>query len=488
MKGLARPGEPKIAAMQPTRVSNILLATLVFAALLVPALVFLTAKPSRAIFEFTVRDEIELGQKFNLAVRAQLPIIEDPEIQGYIHDMANRIKAAMPPQPFDISAEVVRSNMLNAFAGPAGYTFFFSGLILEFEHESDLAGVMAHEFAHVSQRHLADRIQKSRIIGPASLIGAIAAAFLGGGQTGAALAMGAQAAGHSAMLSYSRENEREADQVGMNYLIRAGYNPWGLVRGFQVMRRKQWFAGRDIPTYLSTHPGLPERIDYISSRVELLPAEIRNRAEDDERFLRVKMLIRSRYTDTTLAMGYYDNKPQSEWTCTDRLGNAILLERLNRMTEARERYQEALACAPNDSLYLRESGRFYFQTGDFDRAGELLQKAVVVNPRDAMSLFYYARLLGERKQFAQALDYMERVKQRLPEDPEVRQHLGRLYGNSGNAFQGHLQLAYAALYRNDKRQTEFQRQQADRLATTEADKKALEDFAEAHSARAEFWR
>lgn len=474
--------------MQPTRLSNLLLATLVIAALLVPALVFLTATPSRAIFEFSVRDEVELGEKFNLAVRAQLPIIEDPEIQGYIHDMAERIKAAMPPQPFNISAEVVRSNMLNAFAGPAGYTFFFSGLILEFEHESDLAGVMAHEFAHVSQRHLADRIKKSRIIGPASVIGAIAAAFLGGGQTGAALAIGAQAAGHSAMLSYSRENEREADQIGMNYLIRAGYNPMGLVRGFQVMRRKQWFAGRDIPTYLSTHPGLPERIEYLSSRVEAMPAEIRNRPEDDERFLRVKMLVRSRYTDTTLAMGYYDNTPQSEWTCIDRLGNAILLERLNRMTEARDRYEEALACAPNDSLFLREAGRFYFQTGDFNRAGEMLQKAVLINQRDAMALFYFARLLGERKQYPLALEYMERVRRQLPEDPDVRQHLGRLYGVSGNAFQGHLQLAYAALYRNDARQAEFQRQQAGRLASTDADKKALDEFAEAHTARAEFWR
>ncbi len=474
--------------MQPTRTANILLAAILLAALAAPMGVLLSSTAHGSLFEFTIKDERELGRKFNTAVRASLPIIEDPEIKEYAQDLGRRIIAVMPPQPWDIEVNVVRSNMLNAFAGPAGYVFLFSGLILEFEHESDLAGVLAHELAHVSQRHLADRIQKSQIVAPAAMIGMLAGAFLGGGQsTKAALAIGSQALGTSAMLSFTRENERDADQIGMGYLIKAGFNPWGLVRGFKVMRRKQWIMGRDIPSYLSTHPGLDERIDYISSRVEQLPEDVRNRPENDERFERVKTLIRSRFTDVTLAMGYYNQLEPGKWTCLDYMGHGILLERMNRMADASHEFEKALSCAPSDSLVAREAGRFYFQMGSFERSAALLQKAVMLNPRDLMTYFFYARLLGEKKDYAQAIDYMERVRKKVPDDPEIRYYLGRFYGESGDAFQGHLQLAYASLFKNEQKPADFQRRQAERFAATEEQKKALEEFESAYNERAEFW-
>lgn len=474
--------------MQPTRATNLLLAAILLAALAAPVVALLSSTAHGALFEFTIKDEKELGRKFNTAVRARLPIIEDPEIKEYVQDLGKRLVAVIPPQPWDVEINMVRSNMLNAFAGPAGYVFLFSGLVLEFEHESDLAGVLAHELAHGTQRHLADRIQKSQIIGPAAMIGMLAGAFLGGGgNTKAALAIGSQAVGASAMLGFTRENERDADQIGMAYLIKAGFNPWGLVRGFKVMRKKQYYLGRDVPSYLSTHPGLDERIDYISARVEQLPTEIQQRPENDERFERVKTLIRARFTDTTIAMGYYNQLEPGKWTCQDYMGYGILLERMNRMAEASQQFEKALDCGPSDALVAREAGRFYFQMGAFDRASALLQKAVMLNPRDLMSYFFFARLLGEKKDYAQAIDYMERVRKKVPEDAEIRYYLGRFYGESGDPFQGHLQLAYASLYKNEQKPADFQRKQAGRFAATDEQKKALEEFEAAYNERAEFW-
>lgn len=474
--------------MQPTRATNILLVTILAVALAAPLCCLVASTSHGALFEFTIKDEKELGKKFNTAVRSRLPIIEDPEIKEYVQDLGARVVAVIPPQPWPVEVNMVRSNMLNAFAGPAGYVFLFSGLILEFEHESDLAGVLAHELAHVTQRHLADRIEKSQIVGPAAMIGLLAGAFLGGGgNTKSALAIGSMAAGQSAMLSFTRENERDADQIGLGYLIKAGFNPWGLVRGFKVMRKKQYFLGRDIPSYLSTHPGLDERIDYMASRVEQLPPDVRDRPEHDERFQRVKTLIRSRFTDTTLAMGYYNQLEPGKWSCLDYMGYAILLDRMNRKAEAGQQFEKALSCAPSDPLVVREAGSFYFQMGAFDRSSALLQKAVMLNPKDLMTYFFYARLLGEKKDYPQAIDYMERVRKKVPEDPEIRYYLGRFYGESGDPFQGHLQLAYASLFKNEQKPADFQRKQAARFATTEEQKKALEEFESAYNERAEFW-
>ncbi|EPR42472.1 peptidase M48 Ste24p [Desulfovibrio sp. X2] len=473
---------------KPPRLRDAFLPAILTAALVVLPTLFLSIAPARAaLFDFTIKDEAELGRKFELAVRSQMPIIEDPEIKGYIQDLANRLVAVMPPQPWTIKTNVIRSSVLNAFAGPAGHVFIYSGLILSLEHESDLAGVMAHEFGHVAERHLAQNIERAQIIGPMALLGMLAGAFLGSGSTKAALAVGSGAMAQSTMLAYSRENEREADQDGLTYVTKAGFNPWGLVRGFKVLQRKQWYAGQNIPTYLATHPGLDERINYLSGRVELLPKNIQDRPEHDGRFLRVQTLLRSRYSDTTLAMGFYEQKPKAEWTAVDYMGYGILLERLNRMGDAREQFEKALSMSPMDSLVVREAGRFYFQTGDFDRASLLLQKAVMLNSHDLMALFFYARLLGEQKEYAQAIDYMERIEKRLPDDSEIRFYLGRFYGESGNLFQGHLQLAYSGLYKNDKKQAEFQRKQAEQFSKTEDDKKALEDFDKALNERAEMW-
>ncbi|WP_051693894.1 M48 family metallopeptidase [Desulfohalovibrio reitneri] len=452
------------------------LAAVTVACLLIATLLW--APPVRraeALFGgLDISQEAELGKEFARAVEAQVPLIKDPVVLGYVRDLTSRIKSSMPPIPFDITTKVIRGKMLNAFAGPAGHVYIFSGLLLHFEHEADLAGVLAHEFAHVSQRHLAERIRQQQILGAASLVGALAGALMGS-DAGAAVAQGSQAASLSAMLSYSRDHEREADQVGMNYLLESGFSPWGLVRGFEVMRTKQNLSGREIPTYMSTHPGLSERIGYLTDRIERLPEEIRERDDSDQRFERAKALIRCRYTETSLAEGYYRGD-QSSFTCLEHMGLAVVRSRQNRPAQARESFRKALACDDADPLIHREVGIFHFEQGKFGQAGRHLQKAYLRAPSDLMALFYLARLLGEQKEYPKAIEYMERVKEEFPEDSEVRYHLGRIYGASGDVFQGHLQLAYAALYSGDLERAGFQRSQAAKHAQDESAEESLEKF------------
>jgi len=457
--------------------------SLPLAASLLAALILVLA-PARAWALFgsiTVADEIEMGRKFDNAVRAQMPFVDDPEVVAYVKTVVDRVATALPPQPWTIRSAVVANGSMNAFAVPGGYIYIFTGLILNVDNEDELAAVIAHELAHVTERHVAKRMDQMRFVSIASIAGVIAGALIGskgGGQTtnaiGQAVATGAMAGAQSAFLMYTRENERDADQVGITYLLNSGYNPEAMPQTFELMNKRRWFmTGDTVPTYLSTHPGLDERIGYLRDRIRRMPAEVVAREYKLKGFQRIQTLVRARMSGADTALAYYNSKPKAEMLCLDYAGKGIALERLKRVSQAEHEFETALACGENDPLVLREAGIFYFNKGDFAKAGPYLQKAGIMNPRDAMSLFFTARLMAERKDFKSAISTMERVVREVPEDSEVRYHLGRIFGESGNLFDAHLNLTYAALYGRDKKNTNFHLDRTKALAATEDQKKRL---------------
>ena len=286
------------------------------------------------MFSFDLKDEKELGEKFNTLIRTKMPLIQDTEVDEYVVGLVQRLVRTMPPQPFPFTVSVIANNAVNAFAGPAGYVFIFTGLLIQMEHESEVAAVLAHELAHVSQRHIAKRVGEMQALSIGQLIGVLAGVVLGATtqnyDLGGAVVMGSQAAAATAYLKYSRDDEREADQVGMNYLVAAGYRPQGLVGAFEIMQRLKWMqGGGDIPTYMSTHPGLVERMSYLKDRIKLLPADILNRKDNDTAFKRAQTLVRARYTDPKNAVAYY-RKLGDKLTDLDRIGLAIAPVALHR--------------------------------------------------------------------------------------------------------------------------------------------------------------
>ncbi len=435
-------------------------------------------QPRAAIFgEFTIKDEIELGRKFEVLVKSRLPLIEDPEITGYVRDVVNRIAKVMPAIPFELTVNVILHSAINAFAAPAGFVFVNSGLILNFENESELAGVLAHELAHVSQRHIASRIERMQALSLLSIAGVLAGVFLGG-ENAEAIVVGSFAASQAAELKYTRDNEREADHVGIGYLIDAGYPPQGLANGFRSIIRNQWLGGGStIPAYLSTHPGLQERIGYLEQRVNRLPAHVQNVKEDNTRFRRVQMLLRARYTDADTAKRHFETSPDQD-PFLSQLGLAIVYERMNMIGKAKETFTEAQVLQPEDQLFVREFGIFNYKHGNRQDAGLYLQRAVFEKPDDLMALFYYARLLTETGNQNQALQYYERIVRSLPDDAEVHYFYGRTLGENQQYFKAHLHLAYSALHKNDKKQLRFHMEKAEQLAASEAQKKEFDKFKE----------
>ncbi|MDR2075347.1 MAG: M48 family metalloprotease [Desulfovibrio sp.] len=440
-----------------------------------------------AIFgAFTLKDELELGRKFNILVRTRMPLVQDPEVVDYVAGIVARLTKNIPPQPYSFTTGVIRHNAVNAFACPGGYIFVHTGLILAMRHESELAAVIAHELAHITQRHIGRRIEQGQIVSLLSLLGALAGAFIGG-EGGAAAMTGAVAAGQAALLSYSRADEAEADQVGMNYLTEAGYPPRGMVGAFEVIGRRQWLMGSTVPPYLSTHPGVLDRVQDMGIRLKRLPAALQDKKDSDTQFLRVQALTRARYGTPQSAAQIFSQQTATSNRCMALMGQGILNARLNRVNEAATAFQEALACDPQDELIVREAGRFHYTKGNRNMGASLLQQAVSMNNKDIMALFFYARSLGDAGKNRQAIDYTLEVLRAVPEDSEVHTLLARYYGADGQMFNANLHMAYGALYENNRKRVEQFFSKAKELAKTPDEKARAERFATEYTDRQEFW-
>lgn len=440
---------------------------------LLPGLLLAAPVQAGLFGEITIKDEIELGREFDQKLRQRIPMLEDPMITGYVDDVVQRIVASMPNRlPYPVTTAVINNRSMNAFAVPGGYVYVFTGLLLGMDNEDQFAGVMSHELAHVSERHVAKRYEDMQLANLGALLGMVGGALLGvagqgedSAEAAQALIIGSQAGATAAYLLYTQENEREADHVGMNYLLASGYNPNGMPDTFEVMLKNKWGStSSNLPSYLSTHPALSERIGYLRDRILRMPPEYTGRKTKNDRFLRVKAVLQGRIDDPTMVLAEYDEK--TEHTCLEHMSAGMAAMRASKDARARELFDKALACGGNDPLVLREAGRFLFRVGDFDRAQPILQKAMFLDPSDLLTLFYNARLLGEKKEYAAAIDNMRAVLKSLPDDPEVHYYMGRMLGETGDIFQAHVHLAYAAIYSHDRKQAEFHLEKARALAST----------------------
>ena len=439
--------------------------------------------PAQAFFfgGVTIKDEKEMGEKFDVMVRSNLPIIEDPEVKQYVDYMLARLVKAIPPQPFTFKATTILHNSLNAFAVPGGYVYVFTGLIMNLDKEEELAGVLAHELAHVTQRHVASRLQKAQFVTLGSLLLAVAG-VAAGGAGGGALAMGALGAGQSAMLNYSRLDENEADQIGLQYLIAAGYPPEGMVAGFKVLRQKSWMSGISVPTYLSTHPALGDRINGLQARIQTMGKSVQNRNQDNKRVTRVKTLLWARYGDDQAALQRFSGSDG-----LSSMGRGIVLARQNRINEASTAFDQALKAAPDDPLVLREAGAFHYRKGDMGRADGLLSKAMRIDPKDYMAAFFYARMLDETNRQAQAANYYKQVLRYVPEDAEVHEAYARSLGKTGNTPDAYIHMAYSAIYSHNKKLAERYFNEAKSMSARTTDKTAFKRLETVYKERKEIW-
>ena len=208
----------------------------------------------------SVNDEIKLGRQAQQQVRRQVPELRDATVNNYVASLGRRIAAQADGPRYPYTFDVANYREINAFALPGGPIWVHRGTIRAATTEAQLAGVLAHEIAHIANRHAADQITKGTVANAGlGLLGAL----LGNG-TGSQLAqLGAGFAAQATMMKFSRDDEREADLKGLQYMRRAGYDPRGMVEFLQVLRAQQGRDPGSVQTFFASHPAPGERVQRL---------------------------------------------------------------------------------------------------------------------------------------------------------------------------------------------------------------------------------
>ncbi|NWF94089.1 MAG: M48 family metalloprotease [Syntrophaceae bacterium] len=398
----------------------------------------------RGTLAMTVEEEKKLGKRVVLEMEKKVEWVRDLTLRTYLERLGHSLVAQIGPSPFDFKFYLINGPDPNAFAIPGGYIFVTTGLLALAEDEQEVAGVLSHEIAHVMQRHVAQLIEKSKRLNIATFAAILAGVLLGGGGAGseAAAAM-ATATAEALALKYTREMETDADQNGFNYMVKAGYDPNGLITFLSKIYKIGLASGSKVPPYLLTHPAVESRISLLEN---LLQAGGRPKGpfktSGNFRKIQVKAFVEEKEPHVAIAhfQSLVENNPKD---LEGYYGLGLAYRKTGRLDRSLEALQKARALAPNDTDTLRELGIVYFLSGKLDQAIENLE---TIEPTlgagqdqgvDLLGLYYLGRAYQEKGEFARALPLFLKIQKEAPEFVEVYHSLGSVYGRMGQKGLSH---------------------------------------------------
>jgi len=386
---------------------------------------------------FTIEDEKKLGKEFYEKLKKNNVLIKNKKINDYISELGNKILAHSRKAPFDFHFSVIKSSAINAFATPGGYVYLNRGLINLVDNESQLAGVLAHEIAHVNARHIADTIEKSKKVSIATLAAILAGAFLGGGGQGSAAAAAfSMAAATTLNLKYSREHEEEADRLGMSYMVSTGYDGRGMPYFLKIMRRYQFYSN-SVPSYFLTHPGTDERIRYLDGLLQI--KYTRHGARSIIGGLgRIQTILMFGERNLDLTLKHFQNILKKRPNDVDALyGLAVTQGRLGLTAKSLKSFNRALKLSPDDEDILRDLGISYFKIGKTSDAINVLKKAYSLDENDVSALLYLGRSYEAAGDYKTALNLYRRLKEKDPDNINAYYHLAMAYGKADKQGESH---------------------------------------------------
>lgn len=397
-------------------------------------------------------EEQELGKKFSLAARAQLPLIDDVEVNTYVERIGQKIVASLGDQPFTYHFQVVRDPRINAFAVPGGYVYIHGGLLVRASNDDEVAGVLGHEIAHVNSHHLARQQEATQLLNYAALLGVLLSAIQ------PAIGAGAMAVSTAAQLQYSRDFEQEADYVGARYMRQAGYDPRGMLDFFKKMLDEQRTTPTFAPPYLLSHPLTDARLTNLEAVLRTRQWDRGPRQPASLELERVQLLTRARSEPAQDVVALYrrrvDAHPEDA-RARYLLGLAYL--ETGALDAARDTLQAAqqLGFTSVD----RDLGRAYLRLRQLDKARELLSRAAETNPDDALGHLELAKTHAALNDSAAALREYERAFQLAPTLEEAHYSFGILAGRAGREGEGfyHLGIAFKLRGEFDKAVSQFKK-------------------------------
>ncbi len=384
--------------------------------------------------------ERKLGEAIVRQIRGAGAYMDDPEVNDYLNELGNRLVTATRDVRQDFTFFAVPDAQINAFALPGGFIGVNSGLILLAQNESQLASVLAHEISHITQHHVTRGMANQQNILMTTLAGlalAIVAAKVGGGQATAAAIAGTQALAAQQQINFTRENEYEADRVGFQRLVAAGFDPNAMAALFDRLQRASRFVEGNTPSYLRSHPVTYERVAEAKARAQDMPYK---QVADSLDFHMVRALLQSYQGEAKEQVARFDNaiaerKFNSE--VAEHYGLVASLLRAKDIPRAKIELVTLEKLAPPHPMIEAMAGNVLMNALEYPAAVARFEAALLRYPNKMQLIRDYPEALIKAGRPADASAFAERELVRFPNEGPLHEIAAKAYAAQDKRLKQH---------------------------------------------------
>lgn len=385
---------------------------------------------------FSSEYEHQLGRAWLRVFRSQAPTVDDPLMLDYLENLTYQLATHSQLEDRRIELVIVDNPAINAFAVPGGVIGVHNGLLLYAQTEDELATVLSHELAHLSQRHFSRGVefqQKQQPLTLAAMLASLVLMATAGGDAGMAALSATQAAAQDSALRYSRSNEQEADRVGMQTMVDAGMDPHAAPAMFERMLQASRYSNAShIPEFLRSHPLSESRIADTRNRARQYPRQIRHTSLDYQ-LMRARAVMQLADTPEQAVerfRGELDGSPRSREAAT--YGLVLALTAAGRPDEASLRLDDIWSGDRNRIEYIIADAEIDMARNAPASAAKKLAEQLAVSPGNHPLTMAYANALMQSQQSHIAEQVLVEQSKRRPNDPGLWYLLAEVQGLSGN--------------------------------------------------------
>jgi predicted Zn-dependent protease len=341
-------------------------------------------------------DEAQIGAAIMRRINASGAVVKDPQVVEYVSNIGHRVAAHANNGDYKFTFFVVDDPSINAFALPGGYIGVHTGLLEATRTEDELAGVLAHEIAHVTQRHIARAVtanKRQSLLSTAVMLGAMIAGALGGidGDVMQGTIAVAQGASAQAQINFTRIHEHEADRIGMSALADAGFDPDGMASFFEVISRSGGPSESRVPEFLRTHPVSSSRIAEARSRARSYPP-VRTQDSINYGIARARLVV-ARYDQPAEAVEVLEKQRSDYQTDRWRYALAVAYQADGQYSKALRIFEELANREPEVIAYHIGLAQAQLELEQIDEAAKTFERALELFPRNVPLVVTYAAAL-----------------------------------------------------------------------------------------------
>ena len=379
--------------------------------------------------------EHDLGQSWLRMFRSRVPEARDALMYDYLHHLVHDLAVHSALEDKRVDLVVVKNPTLNAFAVPGGVVGVHTGLFLYADDEQQLSAVLAHELAHLSQRHWVRSVEQQKnnsIPTMAGLLAGLALMATTGSDAGLATIMATQAANLESMLRFSRENEAEADRVGMQTMVNDGRDPRAIPAMFESMQRATRYMGERPPEFLLSHPVTERRIADSRNRAEQFPVR---RYSDNLDFHLIKARSRLLMAENpSVAAHMFQSEINGETRHPDASRYGLALAQIaQRQFDAAEKTLAPLYTqSPQQLHYVLAQAEILRGKQKHAEALALVQRVQASDPHNYPATVLAAQILEDQREYKKAIKQLESLLDQHSDQPSVWYDLAELRGLAGD--------------------------------------------------------